>query len=278
MAMSSEIRAAWIGVAGSILGTLLGVFGTIRYQALVSGPSEGSFGVDVTPISASDINPAVREQVQRFPVTLRIVHLSGPAIRDLTANISSKFPLSDVRMGRNDEQVQFKLSADAKILSFTVPQLRKGSVIESTFISNGNPQLERSVQVASGVLLESTSRPTPKPWYESTIVLIVAFVVGAMIISGAVLYFYSGFLGIREALFRPANLGLLATTFLVSLIPYGDGLLLALLILAVLSAAGRLSGSDAPTPAAIAEGHGPPSPSPETARVGEVTGSGTSPT
>ena len=164
--MSETMRAAWIGVAGALLGVIL----TLVAQPILNerlGPRrEGIFSVEQTCFSSKNLDPTIAKQVVSYPCQLRLAHIEGPAVSKLSVSLSSQHPLTDVRTERNDENVVPTVAAGAHLVTVDVPTLRQGSVIDVRFLSNGEPNIEKNIVRENGQMLSETQPSYPRPWYE----------------------------------------------------------------------------------------------------------------
>jgi hypothetical protein len=159
------MRPAWIGFVGAIVGALVGVFGAPVYKQWVEGPPEGLFTGQVSCIGEYDVPLALRKQINKYPCNLKIAHIDGPPIPDLTVTISSQEKLTDIVHVRNDESSPPTLSKDQKTLKLGIPSLRKNSVVHVNFTSAGNPSIEKQFIMSSGRLIDEARKDDKKPWY-----------------------------------------------------------------------------------------------------------------
>lgn len=167
-----------------IFAAIIGVLGSTHYKEWAKGPSEGIFSVELSSFRKVNIPSAIRDQIQHFPCFLKIVHIDGPSIKDLTVKVESKTLLDKFSFERNDENVEPFLSKDKKSLQLNIPVLRKGSVIHYNFSSFGEPTLERKVIMSQGRLIDQIPVSKKRPWYKNewaiipfAIFLIVIFTV-----------------------------------------------------------------------------------------------------
>lgn len=164
--MSETMRAAWIGVAGALLGVIL----TLVVQPILNerlGPRrEGIFSVEQTCLSSKNLDPTIATQVVSYPCQLRLAHIEGPAVSKLSVSLSSQYSLTEVRTERNDENVVPSVTAGAHLMTVDVPTLRQGSVIDVRFLSNGDPHIEKNIVRENGQILSNPPSTYPRSWYE----------------------------------------------------------------------------------------------------------------
>lgn len=126
-----------MGAAAAVISATITVVGMVHYQQWVEGPKEGIFSVQVSFISFEDIPAEIRDQISKYPCTLKISHVEGPAIERLSLNLDSSHSLSNLYNIRDDENSRPQISENGQSLSLDLAELRKGSVIEYKFMSSG---------------------------------------------------------------------------------------------------------------------------------------------
>jgi len=172
------MKAAWIGVIGTIIGALIGVFGAPYYKNIVDGPPEGIFSVDLSYISRFQIPSQLQDQIKDYPCTLKIIHLDGPAAEGVTVSISSDHAIKELKIIQNDENILTKLENGNKTLKIEIPMLRKNSTIDINFSSVGSPSFTKNVVMSKGRLAGETPKESKKPWYKSEYVVIPSILAG----------------------------------------------------------------------------------------------------
>ena len=181
------MKVAWIGVIGTIIGALIGVFGAPQYKKFIDGPPEGIFSVDLNYIHKSQIPEKLQNQITNYPCSLKIVHIDGPPVEDVTVSIISGHKLKNlINIKRNDENAIAKIIG--RTLKVEIPTLRKNSIIDLEFFSVGNPSFKKNVIFSKGRLLGEVPAKTKKSWYKSDNVIIPTFL--AVFGVGLILLFY----------------------------------------------------------------------------------------
>lgn len=182
------MKAAWLGVVGTIVGALIGILGAPHYNAIVNGPPEGVFSAVVSSIDDYQIPAQLRAQIKEYPCTLKIRHIEGPQVEGLSVTIISDNVLTGIETMRNDENVIPKMDPTNKKMTLSIPILRKNSAIEIGFKSIGSPKLGKNIVMSRGRLFGEEPIEKRKPWYKSDYVVIPGFLTG-MALSVFVLFY-----------------------------------------------------------------------------------------
>lgn len=182
------MKVAWIGFFATILGALIGVFGSPVVSNFIDGPKEGVFSVDSTCLNAENIAEELKKQISSYPCNLRIAHIDGPPVKNLSVKLKSDYILSDIEELRNDEGYIPKISADEKEIALTLTQLRKKAVIDLRFTSNNGVSLNKEIVMSEGSLIDQNREIRKKEWYESDYFLIPVFI-SALFVLATILYF-----------------------------------------------------------------------------------------
>src|SRR5688572_2844552 len=106
------MKAAWIGVGGTVLGVILTLGAQPVATKWLGPPTEGTYTVEHNCFSPSNLDPAVAKQIVSFPCQLRIAHVEGPAVQKLSVVLTSRHRLVDLKAERNDENAAPVLSND----------------------------------------------------------------------------------------------------------------------------------------------------------------------
>lgn len=224
------MKAALIGVVGAIIGAIIAVVGPVHYHEWINGPQEGVFSIEVNAITKEHVSPLLRDQISKYPITIRISQIDGPPVKDLSVLIKSDKNLSDLNEKRNDDNAAAIFKNQDTALSVHIPSLRKNSVIEYQISSIGSAKLEQSHQVASGKLIDELRAEENKAWYKSDIfasIFIIVFLFGLL---GVFLYLSSKLADFDlKNDFPKGNYGLLIVfAALMSTMPFLGGFVIAL--------------------------------------------------
>ncbi len=182
------MKAAWIGFLGAVIGSLIGVFGAPHYKSWLEGPPEGLFLVELSGIYQFQIPAQLRDQIVKYPCSLKISHLDGPPVEGLSVTITSENILSDITVKRNDENIAPKLEADGKMLQVEISKLRMNSIIDLGFFSDGSPRLQKNVIMSKGRLIGEAPTKSKEQWYTSDYFVLPAII--SAIAIGCLLLFY----------------------------------------------------------------------------------------
>ena len=181
------MKAAWIGFFGCIVGAIVGVVGTVHYQRWVEGPREGVFSAELSAMTAENLAPELRTQISLYPCSLKVAHLDGPAVKQLTVTVLSENPIENLTPTRNDEGVKEQPLTDVNGFKLEMPCLRKGSVVHFDFSCRGEPKLKRRVVMSEGKLVEDAPREETAISAWQTVMLST----GSSVVAGLIFAFLS---------------------------------------------------------------------------------------
>jgi len=176
------MKVAWIGVLGAAIGALISVFGS----EWIRSPSEGIFFAEYNSITKYDVDPHLRDQVTKYPITVKVSHIDGPAVDNITLTLSSDTPIENFNSIKEDDASK-NIVQDGKII-INIPLLRKGSSLEYRALSVGSPSITMDVTHENGRIV-SDKKTNSNEWYRSEIAIVLYVVVGVIIIFGVILLF-----------------------------------------------------------------------------------------
>ncbi len=162
--MGADLVTRWeviLAVSTTVLGVVLGA----HYAGWLQGPTEGVFSLQLNEPTTQGVDEKILEQVEEFPVTLRLVHIDGPGVDGVTVVVRSAHPIAAVTKIRDDEQAAIALEDGDRELVLDLEHLRKGSRVEYGFSSLGVPDLNTTVRHRNGRNAEAA--PPSRPWFEN---------------------------------------------------------------------------------------------------------------
>ncbi|MFS1861694.1 hypothetical protein BCU54_011270 [Vibrio lentus] len=225
------MKSIWLGFLGTVFGAILGSLVTViaqtHYQQLIYGPKEAVIDVSFSSISALNIDAAIRDQVESYPIFISIDHRQGPSAKGITIRLKSGEKLSDFEVVDADDKSSAKLVSGNELI-VEVPELRRGATVKYRVMSKGDPKFTQSVLVSEGLLSEDyfAKNDNDTVWYKSDGFLIFMAISLASIFLATILYVASKFLGddITEPL-KDNNVKLLfLLTLILSLLPILDSI------------------------------------------------------
>ena len=225
------MQAAWIGVLGAILGALVTIFGTEWIQ----GPKEGIFSVDYNAMTNIDVDPSLRDQVTKFPITIRISHVTGPAIKDISVALNSNQTFENFEIIQEDEKAHS--SSIEKSINIDIPVLRKGSILQYRAISLGSPTISMNVVHGSGQLI-SRKDSANEPWFMNENVIIIGLFAGVILFGAFLIYLFRAHIAAAEL--QPTEFAIISAVFILSIFPFGFGFSDAIVIVLLFSILRRM--------------------------------------
>lgn len=176
------MRTIWVSAMTGALGVICGAVIGPLLQHYLSGPSEGIVGVNVQSIPEASIDSRLREQVNKYPVFIKITHYGGPIAKGITVTLQSKNSLTKLEPKQHDDTAHTEFSNDNKILTINVPELRKYSTLQYQVYSIGDPVISYHTVISQGTVIsgappEETKSDGPFQTSSSTIWRIVSVVI-----------------------------------------------------------------------------------------------------
>jgi hypothetical protein len=232
------MKAAWIGVLGAVVGALITIFGT----EWVQGPKEGLFHIEYNAMTERDVDPSLRDQVTRFPVTLRISHVDGPAVEDISIRLEATTKFENLEVVEDDGTAQSELNGS--ILEVDVPVLRKGGTFQYRATSIGSPRISMDVTHRNGEQISQRST-TERDWYREDWFIVTAIMSALAVVVATSSYILRDEL--RAAAFGLPEMAIVGLAVAFSILPLGYGLVDAIILLLLFSMLKRLKKIETPT-------------------------------
>jgi len=242
------MKSIWLGLLGTVFGAVLGSLVTViaqtHYQELIYGPKEAVLDVSVSSISAANIDAAIRDQVESYPIFISIAHRQGPSAKGITIRLKSDEELSDFEVVDADDKSSAKLVSGSELI-VEVPELRRGATVKYRVMSKGDPKFTQSVLVSEGLLSEAyfAKNDNKAVWYKSDGFLIFVVISLASIFLAITFYVASKFLGddITEPLKDNNVKVLFLLTLILSMLPILDSFAVLLPLLMIWQLLRRIS-------------------------------------